>query len=79
MNNKKRRGVFWWLFAITIGMSGFGLAGVLVGSALFPDGNLLGGLALVFGPFWILGAPMLVAVTLAWISMRIFQRLEREI
>ena len=48
MNSKKRRGLFWWLFTITIGMSGFGLAGLLVGMAVFPDSNLLGGLALIF-------------------------------
>jgi hypothetical protein len=79
MNTKKQRGPFWWPFAITIGMCGFGLAGLLVGIALFPDSNLLGGLALIFGPFWILGAPMLVAVTLVWAGVRIFQWLKRKI
>ena len=58
-------------------MSGFGLAGLLVGIALFPDSNLLGGLALIFGPFWMLGAPLLVVVTLAWIGVRIVQWLKR--
>jgi hypothetical protein len=77
MNDTKQRGPFWWLFAIALGLSGFGLAGLLVGIALFPKSNLLGGLALIFGPFWMLGAPMLFVVTMAWIGMRIVQRLKR--
>lgn len=61
----KPRSGFWWLFALGIGVSGLGLAGILVGSVLYP-----GGLGLIFGPVCLLGFPFLVIVTVAWLLIR---------
>lgn len=48
-----------------------GAAGLLMGLLLFPESNLLGGLALVFGPLLMLGGVItmacLVAATIRWL------------
>ena len=43
-----------------IGSAAIGVAGLGVGWALFPDSNLLGGLALVFAPLLCVGTVLVV-------------------
>ena len=78
MLSTKQRSLFWWLFTLSLSVAGVGLGGLLVGMALFPESNLLGGFGLIFGPLWWLGATLLVVVTLAWLGLRTVEWLKRK-
>src|SRR5262249_41366961 len=48
-------------------LAGFGLAGLVLAMAIFPE---FGWLRWVFGPLWLLGTPLLIGVTIAWVVTR---------
>ena len=66
----KQRSRWWYLFVISLSLVGVGGGGLLLGIALFPQSNLLGGFC-IFAPAWWVGVPLLTVVTIAWVVTRI--------
>jgi hypothetical protein len=64
----RSRSLFWWLFAVSFTLAGTGLIGLITTMLIFPKVNLLG---YIFGAFWLVGAPLLLGVSVAWSVVRV--------
>lgn len=62
---RKRKNIWWGLFAAAICIAAVGLVGLIVGMRLYSD-NLLGGFGIIFGPLWGLGVLMLMVLMPVW-------------
>lgn len=51
------------------------LAGLMMGMALHPNSNLLGGVGLTFGPIWWRGGPVAVSVVIVCVTVGVWRRL----
>jgi len=57
-----------WISVIGLALSAVGLGGLLLAIHAYPDSNLLGGWALIFGPVYWLGLLVSLVSALAWIA-----------
>jgi ABC-type uncharacterized transport system permease subunit len=62
---RKKKSIWWGLFAGAISIAFIGLAGLVVGLRLYTD-NLIGGFGIIFGPLWTLGVLMLMILLPVW-------------
>jgi hypothetical protein len=71
IHKMENRSAYWWLFVVSGSMWAVGVAGLTVGSILYPDSNLLGGLALIFGPISWLGSFVFTVTLFIWLIHKI--------
>jgi hypothetical protein len=64
----KTRSPFWWLFAVSFSSAGVGLVGLLLAMSVLSQFAFL---RWIFGPLWLVGAPLSLAVTIAWLFVRL--------
>ena len=65
----------WWFGVVAVFPGVLGFAGILLGLALHPNSNLLGGYGLTFGPILWRGQPVAVTVVLVYITVWAWCRL----
>ena len=70
MDRQPARSPWFWWFVVAIILTLAGGGGLLIGGLLYPDSNLLGGLCCFALPLYA-GLPLLVVVTVTWLTVRV--------
>lgn len=66
IHKMEKGSAYWRLFVVSGSVWAVGEAGLAVGFRLYPDSNLLGGLALIFGPISWLGSCVFIVTLFVW-------------
>jgi hypothetical protein len=69
----KKRSPYWRIFVVSGSIWAIGYAGLIMGYLLYPDSNLLGGFALIFGPISWLGSTVFAVTLLVWVIHKIIR------
>jgi hypothetical protein len=64
-----------WFGVVAVFPGVLGIAGLLLGVALHPNSNMLGGFGLIFGPIWWRGGPVAVTVVIVSVTVWVWRRL----
>jgi hypothetical protein len=65
----------WWFGAVAVFPGAVGIAGLLLGTVLHPNSNMLGGFGPAFGPIWWRGRPVAVTVVIVSVTVWVGRRL----